>query len=771
MKKSLFLCAALLLCGGLRAQTDGCLRRIVVDSLRQPLDYFDLLIFDPADSALLFGEACFHGRFEVSAQGAGPRIVTLRSLGFRDLSFLEDFARPSSPDTLVMAAEAIGIGGVVVTAAAPAVSVSAGRILVQVAGSPLQHAAEMADILRRAPGVEADESGIAVLGKGEPLIYIDDRRSSYTELRMLRPSQILSLEIDRSPSARYDAAYKSVVRVRTVRARNGFSGQVANIAYMARRFGDAAGASVQWAGEKWVHYLSYDYYHRSTHSRVDDTHGILLPGSELADSVRADWFFVERTHSVLYGSTCDLSPRHRLSWQYAGQFQNNDIDHVSQEREYRTGAVSDYLESTASEKRKQAYHAAHLAYRFAFDSARMWMIEADYTHVAPRSSQRVQQFWPASGLSDGILIGNRSRSGVFAAKSEFSAPLWGGELLAGAHYGRIDSKTFSDYDGLPTDTRLTSDNLSAYVTLGCDYDKWGWSAGLRGEFQNDRVRVDGVSLREGWESRCFPSAKFYTTSELLRDFDFALSYTSRVSRPSVRSLDPSLCYVNNMVSEQGNPLLRSAVSHSLEFMVSYREKLTLTVDTDFQRHAIISAGVLADDGQSILFQPVNVDRSRFSTVGLTYSNRWGRFSLTLDAGLEFSRARIPYMDGTITVGKPAWYGGADCDLELGKNTFLTCGFRYYGRSYDLMTTFEPKNNLTAGITQYCFGRRLQLSLSCNDLLRGMTDRWYDRYGYYTTSQDADRDRRYVRFAVRWRFNGHKQRYTEAGQSAEAQRVN
>ncbi|MDE5690669.1 MAG: outer membrane beta-barrel protein, partial [Alistipes sp.] len=724
MKKSLFLCAALFLCSGLRAQTDGCLRRIVVDSLRQPLDCFNVLISDPADSALLFGEACFHGRFEVPAQGSGPRIVTLRSLGFRDLSFLEDFARPSSPDTLVMAAASVGIGEVVVRAAAPPLSVSAGRTLVQVAGSSLQHLVDVADILRRAPGLEADESGLTVLGKGEPLIFIDDRRSSYAELRMLRPSQILSLEIDRSPSARYDAAYKAVVRVRTKRARDGFSGQIANVAYMARRFGDLAAASVQWAGGKWVHYLSCDYYHRYTHSRVSETHGILLPGRELVDTVRADWLFVERSPSVLYGTTFDISSRHRLSWQYAGLFRNDRIDHVSQEQEYRGGAVSDYLESSASQVLRRARHAAHLAYRWAVDSVRTFSVEADYTHVVPRGSQCVQQFRPASGEAGTLRIANRSRSGVFAAKSEFAAPLWGADWSAGVHYGRIDSRTFSDFDGSPILTRLSSDNLSVYTALGRKYAKWGWQAGLRGEFQNDRVRVGGVLLRSGWENRCFPSARLFTTSGLFRDFEGSVSYTSRVSRPSVGSLDPSLFYVNDMVCERGNPLLRSAVSHSLEFIASFRGKLTLTVDVDFRFHSIIQTGVLDDDGQRILFQPVNVDRSRFSTVDLTYSDRWGRFSLTLDAGMEFSRARIPYMDGTIAVGRPAWYAGADCDLEIGKNTFLTCGFRYYGRSYELMTTFEAKNNLSAGITQYCFGRRLQLSLPCNDLLRGMTARWF-----------------------------------------------
>lgn len=144
--------------------------------------------------------------------------------------------------------------------------------------------------------------------------------------------------------------------------------------------------------------------------------------------------------------------------------------------------------------------------------------------------------------------------------------------------------------------------------------------------------------------------------------------------------------------------------------------------------------------------------------------------MTLDAGMEFSHARIPYMDTTITVGKPAWYASASCDLEIGKSTYLTCGFKYYGRNYELMTTLEATNNLTVGITQYCFDRRLQLSLAGHDLLRGMSDRWSDRYGYYLTTQRSNRDYRYLRFAVRWFFNGHRQRYEQVGQSAEALRI-
>lgn len=771
-KTTILLWASLLLCGGARAQSDATYRRVVTNEQRQLLDYFDLLILNPADSALLHGEACFGGRLEVANPPVGgARRVVLRSLGYRDLSFLEEFDRPSSPDTLILEAEAIGIGDVVVTAAAPAISYSAGKTLVQVAGSPLQHLAEVVDILRRTPGLEADESSITIQGKGQPLIYIDDRESSYAELQLLQPSQILSMEIDRSPSARYDAACKSVLRVRTKRSPNKLSGQIAGAAYFNRRFGEAAGAQLQIASEKWVNYFSYNYSGGTDHNYIESANGILLPGNELADTVRTESLFSRRIHSLLYGSTLDITPRHRLSWQYMGLFRHYKFKDFHREREYRPNEPADYSESHDVIRIRNSSQSAHLAYRFAIDSARIWKVEADYTHADPRTDQTVLRNRLPAGAVDRLDILNRSRSEVIAAKSEFTTPLWGGELLAGAHYGRIGSKTFSDYDGQTTNTRLKSDNIAIYATLEHEYAKWGWEAGLRGEFQNDRVHVNGVSLRDGWENKCFPSLRLYTTRELLRDFDFALSYTSRITRPTINELDPTQYYENNMVTESGNPLLRSTVSHSLGFMVSYRQKLTLTADLDFRRHAILRSGLLSDDGTGILFIPVNVDRSQFGNIDLTYNDRWGCFSLTLDAGMELSHARIPYLDGRITIGKPAWYGSANLDLEIGKNTVFTCGFRYCGRSYELMSVYEPTNNLTVGITQYCCGRRLQLSLLGYDLLRGTNSRWYDRYNYYVSTTRPDRDFRMVRFKARWLFNGHKPRYTEAAQSAEAARLN
>ncbi len=265
------------------------------------------------------------------------------------------------------------------------------------------------------------------------------------------------------------------------------------------------------------------------------------------------------------------------------------------------------------------------------------------------------------------------------------------------------------------------------------------------------------------------------TSELSKNLDFSLSYTSRIERPSVSELNPSASYVNSVVTGYGNPLLLSTVCHNFEFSATLWKNLTLTLGADYDINPSINAGELDEDGDAIIFTWLNVPRSRTYTIEAVYNNSWGPVSLTMDGGVEFPRTEIPYLGETTIVGKPSWFASINTDVKLAKNTSLTAGFDYYGRGYALMTVMEPANNLTAGITQYLFDRRLQLSLYGYDLLRGGVasggNGWHDRYGFYETSQRSSYDTRRVRFSVRWLFNNHKAKYREQSRSEEFNRVN
>lgn len=750
------------------AQNTNIYSRTVVDGQARPLDYFNVIVSNPADSVYLKGEVGVKGRFEMRHTLRGPKLVSIQCLGYRDLSFIEDLSAPSSPDTLVMQTAVTDIEAVVVTGRVPAVTTSRGKTVVRVDGSMLASLPEVNDILRRAPGVKVDREGISIFGKGTPQIYLDGRESSYQELQMLQPSQIVSIEVDTNPSARYDASYASVVRVKTNRARGGTSGQIANHSYFRREYSNYTAAQLQIATKKWVNLFSYQYSDWASRNYTWDTDAIHLPQNTMADSI----YSIDRSHmhlhSVLWGSTLDITPRHQISWQYSGSFRDTYNRGLQQERRYKPQGVENLEADDISSNCRQS-HSAGARYRFAIDSVRTLDVSADWARSAPRSRDIVLQHYIESDQRNTIAINNRSLADVFSAKAEYSTPLLGANLLLGARYGHIDNRTTSIYNETSTVTLLRSDNVAAYATLGRDYKKWGWSAGLRGEFLNDDIRTNGWTLRKGWQNNLFPSVELFT-QQLTKILDLSLSYTSRIQRPSVGELNPAASYINSVVTSYGNPLLLSTVSHNIEFGATLWKNLSLSLSANYYINPSINAGELTQEGDAIKFTWLNVPRAQYYMADATYNNTWGPFSLTLNSAVGYIHTKIPYLDQTIVVGGAVWVASIDTDLKIAKNTSLTAEFEYNSRNYYLMTVTEPYNDLGVGITQYLFDRRLQLSLTGIDLLRGNNPAWHDRYGFYETTQSKSANSRAVRLSVRWLFNKHKARYSERARSEEFNRV-
>ena len=73
------------------------------------------------------------------------------------------------------------------------------------------------DVLERVPGITRKSNDVLeVLGKGQPVIYINGRQiRDKTELEQLSSGEIASVELVTNPGARYDATAKAVVRIRS----------------------------------------------------------------------------------------------------------------------------------------------------------------------------------------------------------------------------------------------------------------------------------------------------------------------------------------------------------------------------------------------------------------------------------------------------------------------------------------------------------------------------------------------------------------------------
>ncbi|PTT13460.1 TonB-dependent receptor, partial [Flavobacterium sp. HMWF030] len=90
-----------------------------------------------------------------------------------------------------------------------------GTIKVDVANSIFSSIPNAVELLAKLPTVQVsvDRETITVIGKGNPLIYIDNQKVGLNDLNTLAVVDIKTIEIIQNPSSKYEAEGRSVILI------------------------------------------------------------------------------------------------------------------------------------------------------------------------------------------------------------------------------------------------------------------------------------------------------------------------------------------------------------------------------------------------------------------------------------------------------------------------------------------------------------------------------------------------------------------------------
>lgn len=100
-----------------------------------------------------------------------------------------------------------------------------GNLKIDVANSIFKSVPNTLDLLAKLPNIQLspDKEAISVIGKGNPLIYIDNQKVGLNDLNTLVVDDIKSIEIIKNPSAKYEAEGKVVILItRKLSKKEGF---------------------------------------------------------------------------------------------------------------------------------------------------------------------------------------------------------------------------------------------------------------------------------------------------------------------------------------------------------------------------------------------------------------------------------------------------------------------------------------------------------------------------------------------------------------------
>ncbi|MDR0973549.1 MAG: carboxypeptidase-like regulatory domain-containing protein, partial [Prevotellaceae bacterium] len=251
--KSIFWGLTLFLTSGSLLHAQTITGRVVEADGGEPLPFVNIAILQLPDSTLVTGAVSDDdGRYTLTLpETSASLLLNASSIGYRSLTLP---VRGSDLSVLRLQADAALLNEVVVTGKRVVTHrFENNGISTDIDVSPLRTLGTALDVLGQLPFIYKDGDEISVLGRGTPLIYINNRLvRDMNEVKQLRSEQIKKVLVITNPGAEYDSTVSAVIRITTVKGQGeGWSGTSSATGILNRKYNITAQQDLNYRTGEW----------------------------------------------------------------------------------------------------------------------------------------------------------------------------------------------------------------------------------------------------------------------------------------------------------------------------------------------------------------------------------------------------------------------------------------------------------------------------------------------------------------------------------------
>ncbi len=219
---------------------------------------------------------------------------------------------------------------------------------------------------------------------------------------------------------------------------------------------------------------------------------------------------------------------------------------------------------------------------------------------------------------------------------------------------------------------------AGYAMYSDKFDKFSYQLGLRGEYSRVRTALqanDDVTNRSYFD--LFPT--IHLSQKLWQTHKFQLSYSRRINRPSLFSLNPIFSFSDNLNIWAGNPKLQPEYTHSLELgYLKYFDFGNISASL-YYRHtnnAIVRLTEIDSEGVAIT-RPYNLATEKSGGIEFTYAFEpfdWWK----LNGSFNYYRSIIDgkNISSDYTADFYTWSGRVNSQFPITDNLQLQAMFNY-----------------------------------------------------------------------------------------------
>jgi outer membrane cobalamin receptor len=486
------------------------------------------------------------------------------------------------------------------------------RRVYAIRNDPIAQATDMFDVLGRIPSVSVDPSGgVTLLGAGSPQIQINGQpipqnASPEQVLRGIQGADVERIEVITNPSAAYSSATSSgIINIITRRRLNaGLSG---NASVTGDSFGSNQGNfAPSWSHDVWTLAGRLNYYDYQSDGDFLRTRRDLGTGDVTVDDGRNDFDFQGLGGNLDVSYQLDTKNKGTVSFEsYSGsgdadQFTDSSMAGLPLSRQqsnsgsaYNYNGLSLHLQHDGDKSGEQ----------LRFD-AELWQQQDGNDNAVTLDPVGVPT--PSAFLSRSTNFTEHGKTTI-----DYDLPVGEKNILSIGVSAETNAQHISDLLRLlsPSGTPDAQSSLvgreqtlAAYGTYQLSVGDWLLQPGVRAEDYRREVTSAGGAT-DTHDLRAFPTIH---ARRSFQHIDIDLSYTSRIDRPDLGSLDPAVNFSDATHAQAGNPDLHPSTVDAYEANFTYQQFEQTVAVTFFDRiHHDVTASLVTQVGDVTLFTQTN----------------------------------------------------------------------------------------------------------------------------------------------------------------------
>ena len=674
-------------------------------------------------------------------------------------------------ETAVMASDSVmwneTLDGITVKGHRHIVRMKGNTLVAQVANTELANLGTASEVLSRLPFVNTDGEEISIVGKGTPVVFIDNRPvHDNSELQMLRSENIKDIQIVTSPGAEYGSDVKAVIKIQTRQPFiRGLSGKLTSQISSKRVWEEMAMADLSYNWGDWQVFGQAMYNKGGRKSYDESITDFSFGGQQNRIANTAAKFNRFETGTAKGGFNWS-SGRQSLGayYQYTGQ--STHFESRGVEDDDVLGAQELDIEKFIDIDSRQEKHWVAAYYDNTFKNEAHLHFDASLFRTGYADDNLTQT--ASSTSEENVPSETGMTSNLWAGRLYYEFPLGTGNMNIGTeesytyNHQLYSMKNEAVATYIPSAQNVSRQtNCAAFATWQQDWDALSLLLGLRYEYVKldywrDDIRDDEVSRTDNSLSPNFSlSYNFGETA-------FAsLDYSHSIVRPPYKQLRSSLLYVGSYEVEGGNPSLADCKTDVLTSLFGWRD-LILELSYSYLADTYVYTKEHHSDARPLLvFSPRQADIHMLNTYlsyvpvvsfwkpNLTVGVDWQWLSLY---GSRYNKPVFRYMLKNIFTPSENW----TMTFDLTGST----------RGHVMTNEMHSQWGIDLSVRRHFMQKRLQVALSANDLLHTRNQNWWMSVKDVNLYKESDADTRRVMLTVSYVFNPKKSNYKGEGAAKE-----